>query len=755
MLNQTLEFAFPLPRTHCGIALGNGNFGALVWGDERLHITVNRADFWDHRGGEKLLEGTTFEKLKAAYDPADPGRMEAAFVRAERQPGVLASMRLPCGRFEFELAPGARLEKGVLQTGSGTAEIVVRLEEVQAALTVRVCPRRSLLIIDDPARVIRKVKSRPAWEWVGERLSTYCFTPPTIVEEEQLNGWVQDCPEDPSLAALYRQTKQGFTIALERGDDATDAREAASRSIENVLKTGPTTFNSEHDQWWHDYWDRVPQVETPDPFFNDFLHYTLHKFACATNPLSPLPAGLQGPWVEEYQLAPWSGDYHFNVNIQQIYTFASLSSNLEHMLPLFDMLDTGREVLQHNARVLFGIEDGLVLGHALDDRCYQCGGISAGAFLDHGVAGWVAQLYWLYYRYSGDVDFLRNRAYPFMRGVMRVYEQMLEREGDSFTLPIGISPEYAQLLPDGKRQRVGSNPSFQLACIHMLVDALLQASDILNEAPRPIWHDIKEKLAPYTLIGNSNESRIAVWDEQDLEISHRHHSHLAGIYPFDILSDPTPQQQCIIENSIDHWIAVGAGDWSEWSIPWAAILQARMGYTRAPLLWLKLWRDLFVNEGMTTVYIPRLPGITRHRSDWMRQPHPWSTTQSLAEPLHESQEIMQLDGTMAAATAIYEMLVQTRGDTTYIFPAVPDEWQELSFERIRAPGAFLISGVWQRGAMAEATIKSLLGGAIKISVPGITELLIQRTHREEIVSLPAILSMEQDETVYLRPRRKP
>ena len=40
---RIIEFPFPLPRTHAGVAMGNGMFGALIWGVERLHITVNRS----------------------------------------------------------------------------------------------------------------------------------------------------------------------------------------------------------------------------------------------------------------------------------------------------------------------------------------------------------------------------------------------------------------------------------------------------------------------------------------------------------------------------------------------------------------------------------------------------------------------------------------------------------------------------------------------------------------------------------------
>ena len=32
---------------------------------------------------------------------------------------------------------------------------------------------------------------------------------------------------------------------------------------------------------------------------------------------------------------------------------------------------------------------------------------------------------------------------------------------------------------------------------------------------------------------NQNKKMIALWEGCDLDESHRHHSHLAGLYPFD------------------------------------------------------------------------------------------------------------------------------------------------------------------------------------------------------------------------------
>ena len=192
------------------------------------------------------------------------------------------------------------------------------------------------------------------------------------------------------------------------------------------------------------------------------------------------PCSLQGPWQEDYQSPRWSNDYHFNVNVQQVYTLALPTGRFEHMLPLFDMLESeaAQRTMRENARFLFGIEDGLLLTHAVDDRCMQVGGCAAGSMLDFVCGGWMAMLYWLYYRYTGDREFLRHRAMPFMRGVMNVFRAAMREDSDGkLMIPLAISAEYGCTFPvicNGKpcHQNAGKNPSNQLTCCHALANAL-------------------------------------------------------------------------------------------------------------------------------------------------------------------------------------------------------------------------------------------------------------------------------------------
>lgn len=673
---EPLTFDFPLPRTHCGVALGNGLCGALVWGRETINVTVNRADWWDHRGGERLAEGNDYRRLVAAYDPDDGAPLQAAFRRDPRPAGSWRSSRLPVGRCELVLKGELRPAGAVLEPWTGHLWITL---SGGGRLRLAMHPVECLVVIDDPHGAVERIVPRPAWEWVAEQFAPYGFTPPERLEDDGLTGWVQATPADSHLAALAGRCAGGHALALALGAGSDQAAGGAGELLRSC-RAGVDEVLAASAKWWGAYWDRCPQLDLPDEFFDRFHRYALYKLGAATSPHSPLPAGLQGPWVEEYQPTPWSGDYHFNVNIQQIYTLAFSAGQFEHLLPLFDLLDSFADEMRHNARVLHGIDDGYVLAHAVDDRGRACGGISSGSILDQAVIGWAAHLYWLYYEYTGDRRFLAERAWPMMRGVMRAYEAMLEEYDGRLSMPVSISAEYAHPLPGGRRQNAGRDPSYQLACVHKLARSLLTAARILGREPDPSWTAIVDRLPRYTVVrADDGEERIAIWEGQDLDICHRHHSHLGGVYPFDSLGELSDDDRRLLDNSLDHWIWRGMGQWSEWCMPWAAILQARCGLTESPLVILKLWREVFCNEGLTVVYLPRFRGLTAHRRADLVKPR-------------ETNEIMQLDGCMAGATALHEMLLHTHGGVTRTFPAVSSTWPEVSFSKLRAPGGLAVSG---------------------------------------------------------------
>lgn len=737
-----IVLSFPLPRTHCGFVLGNGLFGAMVWGVDRLHVTINRADFWDHRAGQCVDGENLYEQIKDRFDP-DVADSADAPLEATVQPwtgGAFRNTRLPMGRFEIELDADLTLADGSLDIERG--ELTIRLLGKSAGEVRRVVialhPKLSALVVSDPQGALRRAEGKPAWHWVSQELRSRGFAPPEVIGDTRCCGWVQTCPDDPAMAAMCDHTGEDIVITMSPGDDASAAIDAARSSVADVRDIGHELFFDQVHAWWHDYWCDVPRLDLPDPFFEQFSNLALYKFGAATSPRSPLPCALQGPWCEEYQLPPWAGDYHFNVNIQQIYRLAFAAGKSDHLLPLFDMLDRCRERFRLNARSMLGIDDGLLMTHTTDDRGYACGGIGAAATIDQAVTGWVAQLYWLYFQHTGDIAFLRDRAMPFMIGAMRTYEAMVEWVGDRPTLPASISAEYGKPLPNGKAQRVGASPSSQLACMQMLLGALIDASQRLGRPPRQKWLRLRERLPHWTLIGEGDDRRIAIWQGADLDISHRHHSHLSCVYPFDSLGKRTPEMKKIVARSLRRWLEVGMSDWSEWSLPWAATIQAREGYREGPALLLKMCRDIFVNEGLATAYIPRASGITLHG------------LKHLTGPI-ETCEIMQLDGTMGFATAVYEMLVHMHGGVIRFFPAVPRHWRRVAFSNIHLPGGLTAEGEITRGRVTHVALRSARDCDVTLDVPGYPYAKVRRDAAQQTMALPTSLHLTAGERVTVKP----
>ncbi len=737
MTNPNLKWSFPLPRPHTGIPLGNGLLGALVWGSDRLCITLNRADFWDHRGAFEPTPGvSTYEHIRSAYYPESDDWFPAVFPVAPRTAASPRPSRLPFGRFELELRSGCTPLSGELDlpTGRVTLRFIERGRRIRPTVTFDLCVRDPILWIHDPAGLIQKVSIRTAWEWVGDRLRELTFPEPVTIKKSGTIAWAQACPADPALAALCRKTAEGFLIALDRGEDAHEALAAAGRLARTATRRGLEKVQRDNAIWWGAYWERAPHVTLPDSLMNRLYTYGLYKLGAATNPLCPWPAGLQGPWVEEYQWPPWAADYHFNVNVQQVYTLPLAANQTEHLLPLFNWIDTNRKIFREVAKIVCGIEDGLIIGMCCDDRGALLG-LGPGVLIDHACTGWIAQLYWQYYQYTGDLVFLRERAFPFLRSTLRVYEAMLEEHDGRLSLGVGISAEFGN---DIYPRFMGRDPSWQLACIHMLVEALSEAACLLSVPPDPSWAILRERVPPYTLVGPPGEERIGIWEGQDLAFSHRHHSHLASLYPFDSLGEPTPEVKRILEDSIDHWIEMGMGGWSEWCMPWAAILQARMGFRESPWMLLRIWREVFINEGLAAVYLPRFRGLTAHRKEDQKIPR-------------KTNEIMQLDGTMAALSALYEMLVQTRNGVTHLFPAIPEAWADLAFAGLRLPGAFLIDADRKGSTLRSVRIRSLNGGSLTLAVDGYTALRLRQGNKTKTVTLPATLSFCPGESVRLSP----
>ncbi|MBT7862759.1 MAG: hypothetical protein HN712_20765 [Gemmatimonadetes bacterium] len=697
----TYDWEFPLPRTHTGMLQGNGRLGLMIWGEGSiLRLTLGRADLWDHRGGLPWTQKQSYGNIRDCLEREDEAQLRELFEETDRPEGVPRRPSvIPIGRLELEFGRGVELTSGTLNTADGT--VTVRLEKGRRHFDVSILldMDADLACICVPTGLsLPKVKRLPAWKWVGDELAAISFQPPQRFASKDATGWFQMLPVDPGVCVGYRWEDRSLLVGVSRGDSKSEAQQATIALLATGWPGSDEKLQRRIERWWKGYWRTAAKLDVPDENLAFLYDYGMYKFAGLTQP-DGVAATLQGPWIEEYQMPPWSSDYHFNINVQMCYWPAYHGNRLEHLRPLFDMISGWTPVLRHNARAFLGIDDGLMLPHAVDDHCTCMGGFWTGS-VDHGCTAWVAQMMYRYYRYTADREFLAQVAWPFMQGAMRVYEEMLEEDGDSYTLPVSVSPEYRGANMDAW----GRDASFQLACIHRLCEDLLEAAATLKQTPRPIWSRIIKRLPKACLMGPEGAEEIALWEGTPLEESHRHHSHLAAIAPFDVLDLDDADTAGLVERSLRRWLAEGPGLWSGWCVPWASMIQTRVGNADAAVLWLEIWRRVFTNQGHGTLHNIDFAGVSLMGGRSMGD-------------LDKRREVMQMDAGMSCVAALHELLVHERRGVTHLFAGAPSEWKKVGFKDVRTGGAFLLSAGRARGHVGNVRIESLAGGSLRLANP--------------------------------------
>ena len=160
----------------------------------------------------------------------------------------------------------------------------------------------------------------------------------------------------------------------------------------------------------------------------------------------------------------------------------------------------------------------------------------------------------------------------------------------------------------------------------------------------------------------------------------------------------------LVERSLRRWLAEGPGLWSGWCVPWASMIQTRVGSADAAVLWLEIWRRVFTNVGHGTLHNIDFPGVSLMGGRSMGA-------------LDKSHEIMQMDAGMSCVAALHELLVHERRGVTYLFSGAPSEWQEVGFRKVRTGGAFLLSAKRTRGRVGAVRIRSLAGGSLRLANP--------------------------------------
>ena len=684
------------------IPLGNGMLGALVWSkDGKLRLSLDRADLWDLRPMENLkIPEWKYSWVKDQWEKNDYQPVQERFdVPYDRSP---APSKIPGAGLEFDISTLGEVESVHLYVKEALCQIKWKNGAKMSTFVHATEPigwyRFEGLTAPIPYELIPPAynlegKSEAENPVAGQDLRRLEY-PQGVVEQEEnaisykQEGWGGFEYQVKVTRKMARDAMEGCW-SISSAFPGWEIQKTASEQVkENLDRKMSSSFDS-HLSWWTSFWAKS-DIQVPDEILQKQWRLEQYKFGSAARASAP-PISLQAVWTADNgKLPPWKGDFHHDLNTQLSYWPAYSGNHLEEEIGFLNWLWKNKATFKKYTREYYEAEGLNVPGVS------TLAGAPMGGWIQYSfgptVSAWLAQHFYLHWRYSMDRDFLEQRAYPWIKDVAIYLDAISETDAaGKRKLPISSSPE---IHNNSREAWFGETTNFDLALIRWTYEKATElALELGQDKEVEQWRTLLEE---WPTLAIEEDRGLMFAPNAPYNTSHRHFSHLLAYHPLGLLDFSKGEaHQEIIKNTINSLDEVGTSAWVGYSFSWLGNLKARAFDGEGAAEILRIFATSFC-----------LPNSFHVNGDQSGNGYSSYTYRPFT-----------LEGNFAFAAGLQEMLIQSHTGTIHVFPAVPASWQDIRFNQLRTQGAFLVSANKTQGSVIDIEITSTAGGLLKLANP--------------------------------------